>query len=62
MVDGSSELSVQGCAGLVSQTAQSCMAQGLTSDTPYQFKVRVVCALEERTFCSLTPKGYSDLC
>ena len=48
MVDSSSELSVPGCAGLVSQTAESCVAQGLSSDTPYQFKVRVLCALEER--------------
>ena len=48
VVDGSSELAAQGCEGLVSQTAVTCVAQGLSSDTPYQFKVRVVCSLEER--------------
>ena len=36
-----------GCQGLVSQTSDSCVATGLTSDTPYQFKVRVLCSLEE---------------
>ena len=36
-----------GCQGLVSQTSESCVATGLTSDTPYQFKVRVLCSLEE---------------
>eukprot|EP00438_Fugacium_kawagutii_P007972 Skav221217 [mRNA] locus=scaffold2467:174052:178680:- [translate_table: standard] len=36
-----------GCQGLVSQTAETCVATGLTSDTPYQFRVRVLCSLEE---------------
>eukprot|EP00438_Fugacium_kawagutii_P007973 Skav221218 [mRNA] locus=scaffold2467:218170:224000:- [translate_table: standard] len=36
-----------GCQGLVSQTAENCVATGLTSDTPYQFRVRVLCSLEE---------------
>lgn len=36
-----------GCQALVSQTAESCVATGLSSDTPYQFRVRVLCSLEE---------------
>ncbi|CAK9105808.1 unnamed protein product [Durusdinium trenchii] len=36
-----------GCQGLVSQTSESCLASGLSSGTPYQFKVRVLCSLEE---------------
>ena len=36
-----------GCQGIVSQTSESCVATGLTSDTPYQFRVRVLCSLEE---------------
>ena len=36
-----------GCQGLVSQTAENCVVTGLTSDTPYQFRVRVLCSLEE---------------
>ncbi|CAJ1364916.1 unnamed protein product [Effrenium voratum] len=38
---------VQGCQNLVNLNSQSCLATELSSDVPYQFKVRVVCSLEE---------------
>ncbi|CAJ1349270.1 unnamed protein product [Effrenium voratum] len=37
----------EGCQNLVNLNSQSCLATGLSTDMPYQFRVRVVCSLEE---------------